>query len=149
MQMTKSFHNLADRSMRAYQNYTAGGWMGGTYISFLNRSMTYQFFPHFHPYVGGNRTSLPDVPSSWLSLIQRLQEGGVGELLDSDTLYMPQPNPSGSQALQPLTVIPDSTRAILSQNTPGTRPDGTTVSLLAGTPVTLAHLTNLVLPDPT
>src|SRR5579859_4606227 len=125
MQMTKSYHNLTDRNIRAYQTYSAGGWTGGAYISVLNRSLTYQFFAHFHPYVGANRAGLANVPSSWLSLIQRLNDGGVAELLDSDTLYMPQPNPSGGQALQPLNVIPDSTRAILSQNTPGTRPDGT------------------------
>ncbi len=141
--VTNSFHNLVDRYQRAYQIYTGGGWVGGTYVSFLNRSMTYQFFPHFHPYVAGNRAGVANVPSSALSLIRRLNEGGVTELLDSDTLYMPQPE---SAVPQPLSVIADSSRALLSQNTSGTRPDGSSVSLYAGTPLTVANGTNVIIP---
>ena len=150
MLMKNGFHNLVDQKVRTYQTFTSAGWVFGTYITVLNRSLAYQFFPHFHPYVGGNRSSLANVPASWLSLIQRLQEGGTGELLDSDTLYMPQPNPpTNGQPLQPLTVTPNSTRIVLAQNTSGTRPDGTTVALNAGTPLTLNDLITVVIPAQT
>src|SRR5438128_2668606 len=132
--VTKSFHSLVDRYQRAYQNFTGGGWVGGTYISFLNRSITYEFFSPFHPYVGSNRTGLANVPSSSLSLIRCLNEGGVKELLESNTLYQPQPT---SPVDQPLNVIADSTRVLLSQQVSGTRPDGSSVTLYAGTPLTL------------
>ena len=124
MALTKSFHNTID-SARMYQYYTGSGWkVGPTYITFRNRSLAYQFFPHFHPYVP--------------SLIQRLNDGGFPELQDSDTLYLPQPNPPSGQPLQPLTPIPDSTRATLFANITGNRPNsGPSIALAAGTPITL------------
>lgn len=119
-----SFHDTYDRLVRAYQTYTVGGgwWGGGRFITLRDRSLTYQFFPHFHPYVP--------------ALIRRLNDGGITELLDSDTLYLPQPNPQNGQ-FQPLTVLPNSTRATLQATVNATRPDGTSVPLTPGTPLTL------------
>jgi hypothetical protein len=121
----QSFHNLYDSNVRSYQTFTSGGvWSPiQRYITLRDRSLTYQFFPHFHPYVN--------------ALMQRLNDGGFSELQDSDTLYLPQPNPPAGQPLQPLAVIPNSTRAMLSANVIGANPDGTSISLSAGTPVTL------------
>src|SRR5262249_52556789 len=95
--VTKNFHNITDYPIRGYQNNTGAGWRNGYYVTIRNRSLTYQFFPHFQPYV--------------LPLIQRLNEGGLPMLQDSDTLYLPQPNTG-----QPLTVLPGSTRAALAGN---------------------------------
>lgn len=111
---------------RQYQAFTpANNWKAvPIYVTLRNRSLTYQFFPHFHPYVA--------------SLIERLNDGGFDALQDSDTLYLPQPNPPSGRPLQPLTVIPDSTRATLLANVTGNRPNGgPSVFLTAGTPLTL------------
>ncbi len=122
--LTKGFHDSIDAS-RAYQTYTVGGWKTQpTYITLRNRSLSYRFFPHFHPYVP--------------SLIERLNDGGFAGLQDADTLYLPQPNPPAGLPLQPLSPIPDSTRATLLQSATGQRPNGgASVVLPAGTPVTL------------
>jgi hypothetical protein len=136
MAMPTSFHGYYDLNVRSYQIYTGGGkWIPpiNWYITIRDRSLNYEFFPHFHPYVP--------------PLIQRVNDGGIAELQDSDTLYLPQPNPPNGQPLQPLTVLPNSTRATLSTNVPGTRPaDGTSVSLSAGTPVTLSVGTTVTIP---
>src|SRR5215468_731018 len=132
-QPKQSFHNLVDANTRAYQiaNVQYQWNPGQGYITTRNRSLTYQFFPHFHPYVP--------------QLIGRLNDGGVAELQDSDTLYLPQPNPP--TALKPLTVIPNSTRATLTANVAAVRPaDGTTLSLTAGTPLTLPDQTIVTIP---
>jgi hypothetical protein len=144
-----SFHSLMDYT-RAYQTYTVGGVWKNTpsYITLRQRSLTYQFFPHFHPYVGGHRAVLPNVSPSQLSLIQRLNDGGLDELQDSDTLYMPQPNSSTPPA--PMTVQPDSTRATLTASITATRPDGSaSVVLPAGTPLTLPDSTQVSVPSGT
>jgi hypothetical protein len=133
-----SFHNLIDGYARANMTYTAGGeWrFVPPYITTRERSLSYEFFSHFHPYVGNSRAGVPHVPSAQLSLIQRLNDGGVSELLDSDTLYMPQPNPANKPS--PLSVLAGSTRATLTANVSGTVPDGSTaVALNAGTSLTL------------
>lgn len=124
-QRTRSFHSTVDLA-RQYQAFTpANNWKAvPIYVTLRNRSLTYQFFPHFHPYVA--------------SLIERLNDGGFDALQDSDTLYLPQPNPPSGRPLQPLTVIPDSTRATLLANVTGNRPNGgPSVFLTAGTPLTL------------
>ena len=97
MVLPESFRNSYDSKVRSYQSLTSAGvWTAvRKYITLRDRSLTYQFFPHFHPYV--------------TSLVQRLNEGGFSELQNSDTLYLPQPNPPNGQILQPLTVIPNST----------------------------------------
>ncbi len=111
-----SFHNVVNDS---------NSFLFGPYITLRNRNLAYQFFPHFHPYV-------PD-------LIHRLNDGGVDELLASDTLYLPQPNPPSGQPVQPLMVIPDSTRAtLLTAVNNATRSNGgAVIPLTAGTPITL------------
>ena len=125
MALPQSFHNLYDSKVRPYQTLTGGGiWTPiQRYVTLRDRSLTYQFFPHFHPYV--------------TALMQRLNDGGFSELQDSDTVYLPQPNPPSGQPLQPLAVIPNSTRAMVSANIVGSNPDGTSISLSAGTPITL------------
>ena len=144
--MNASFHNLVDNA-RAYQTYTTGGaWkLFPPYITIRQRSLTYQMFPHFHPYVGGTRAAWPNVSNGQLSLIQRLNEGGVDELQNSDTLYMPQPNPP--QTPSPLTVQPGSTRATLTATVTATRPSGgASTSLPAGTPLTLPDKAQITVP---
>ena len=75
MKLSQSFHNTIDANARAYQLYTPGGWISNPiYITFKERSLTYQFFPHFHPYVAGNRAFVPNMK---LSLIERLREGDL------------------------------------------------------------------------
>jgi Tc toxin complex TcA C-terminal TcB-binding domain len=127
------FHDSIDNS-RAYQVYREDGWAKVShYITLRNRSLTYQFFPHFHPYVP--------------QLVQRLNEGGPTRLQDSDTLYLPQPNPPSGQPLQPLTVVADSTRATLVGAVTATRPGGgASIALSAGTPLTLPHGTTVSVP---
>ncbi|WP_159067948.1 Tc toxin subunit A-related protein [Trinickia symbiotica] len=117
---------------RGYQTYIGeGGWRPyPIYITLRNRSLTYQFRPHFHPYVP--------------QLIQRLNQGGIDELLASDTLYLPQPNPPSGQSLQPLSAIPDSTRSTLATSLTATRPNnGPSIALTAGTPLTLPQGTSV------
>src|SRR5579862_6662074 len=125
MVQASSFHNSIDVA-RSYQAYTeAGGWENySPYLTIRDRSLTYQFFTHFHPYVS--------------DLIKRLNDGGFPKLQESDTVYLPQPNPPSGQPLQPLTVIPDSTRATLLADVTGTRPNGgVSIALTAGTPLSL------------
>ena len=121
-QLTQSFHNSIDNE-RAYLGYTGEGWgYIYPYITFTQTNLSYQFFSHFHPYVKG--------------LTLRLTQGGFDGLQDSDTLYLPNPNPPNNP--QPLIPIPDSSRAALLADITGTRPGGgASVSLSAGTPMTL------------
>src|ERR1700720_2036716 len=124
MAITNSFHNSIDAA-RAYQAYNGQQWVARSpFTTFWNRSLTYQFFTHFHPYVA--------------CLIQCLNDGGFPELQDSDTLYLPQPNPPTGQPVQPFQLIPNSTRATLASNATGTLPNnGPSVPITAGTPMTI------------
>ena len=97
MKLATSFHNSIDAA-RAYQIYASEGRWIPVPIYITTRSVNYEFFPHFHPYVAANRARVPGMK---LSLMERLKEGGLPELEDSDTLYMPQPNPPAGQPLQP------------------------------------------------
>jgi len=147
MKPGQSFHSTIDAGTRAYQNYTtSGGWQAyPNYITVRNRELNYQFFPHFHPYVAANRAWMSGMQ---LSLIKRLQEGGLSELEASDTLYMPQPNPTATP--QPLWVIPGSTRAMLTQGINVTRSvDSSSVFLPAGTALTLPDSTSVTIPQNT
>jgi hypothetical protein len=127
-QLSQSFHSSIDTA-RAFQTFTSAGWITQPpFITLRDRSLTYRFFTHFHPYV-------PD-------LIKRLNEGGFPALQESDTLYLPQPNPPSGQPMQPLTVVPNSTRATLLADVTGNRPNnGSSIALSAATP--------LILPDGT
>ena len=144
-----SFHNLVDTA-REFQTYTVGKiWQfPPPYITLRERSLTYQFFPHFHPYVGGHRTGLPNIPPAQLSLIQRLNDGGVDELQDADTLYLPQPNSPTTPS--PLTVQSATTRAMLTTTVTASRPEGgATVLLPPGTTLTLPDNTTVTVPSGT
>ena len=136
----QSFHKTIDQQVRPYQIYTTGGiWQFGQTTVTRQESVSYRFYPFFHPYVGRDRSFVSGVP---LSLIQLLNQGGVQELEGGDTLFMPQPNPPSSA--QPIQVLPNSTRAILAANISGTRPgDSTVVPLTAGTPLNLPDGANV------
>ena len=138
--INQSFHNTIDQTVRPYQSLNTNNiWIPTQTVVKRTQSVAYQFYPFFHPYVGRDRAFVPGV---MLSLIQRLRDGGVTELEESDTLYMPQPNPPSSA--QPLQVQPNSTRATLAANATATRPgDGSSVALTAGTPLSLPDLTNV------
>jgi hypothetical protein len=131
--LTESYHNTVDQAVRPFQNLTGIGiYQPREPFVSQTQSLAYQFFPFFHPYVGRDRAFVQGVK---LSLIQRLRDGGVAELQDSDTLYMPQPNPPASA--QPLVVQPNSSRAVLTAAVSATRADGSAAALAAGTPLTL------------
>ena len=136
-----SFHSAIDANLRAYQLQTSDlGWVPWP-VLVVDRSVGYEFQPHFHPYVSSNRAGVPGMQTS---LMGRLTEGGLSEFEDSDTLYMPQPQ---GRTPQPLTVKPGSTRATLLSTTSATRlADGSTVSLTAGTPLTLPDGTAVTVP---
>jgi len=148
MSPVSSFHNLIDRA-RAYQTYTTIGiWRGPSPVTLRERNLTYQFFPHFHPYVGGHRAALPNIAVQQLSLIQRLNDGGLDELQSADTLYMPQP--SSPTTPTPLMVQPNSTRITLTTTVTVTHPDGSpAVALPAGTPIILPDATAITVPNGT
>src|ERR1700733_1343643 len=112
MRNETSFHNTIDGTVRPFQTYTIEeGWQSTSTMVALSESVGYQFYPFFHPYVGRDRAFVANMK---LSLMQRLNDGGVTELLGSDTLYMPQPNPTSSS--QPLQVLTNSTQAVLAAN---------------------------------
>jgi hypothetical protein len=144
--MIPSFHNTIDQSVRPYQSaYDGINWgmpIGQRWTTSYTQKVNYQFFLHLHPYVSSNRVAVQDLPTS---LMQRVIAGGVPELQASDTLYMPQPNPPLSQPLQPLTVAPNSTRAVLSATTNATGADGSSQTLSAGTPLTLPDGTAILI----
>jgi hypothetical protein len=85
----KSFHNQVDITGRFYQIYAPSNL-----LTTYNLNLTYQFFPHFHPYVVQLATELSNTDS-------------VFDLLAMNVLY--QANSDGS-----LEAIPNSTRAVLS-----------------------------------
>ncbi|MDR3483153.1 MAG: insecticidal toxin protein [Burkholderiaceae bacterium] len=145
---SSSFHSSLDLQARPYQSYTVDGWLpytGGWSVTDRTQSVSYQFFPHFHPYVASNRAA---ISGQQTSLMQRLMVGGVTGLQASDTLYMPQPNPANGQAVQPRTVTPNSTVATLTANVTASTPgaSGTSVSLPAGTALTLPDGTLVKIP---
>ncbi|HLG61746.1 MAG TPA: hypothetical protein VKY19_07420 [Ktedonosporobacter sp.] len=79
----QSFHGYYDNRTRPYQTFRPGlGWTRVIvrHITTEERSLNYQFFPHFHPYVG--------------ELVRRLIETDIEGLQDADTDY--QKNPDGS-----------------------------------------------------
>ena len=127
-----SFHNSIDVA-RGYQTYTPIGWRPypPPSITLRERNLAYQFFTHFHPYVP--------------ALIQRLNDGGIPELEDADTTYLPQPNPVSAPL--PLNVIPNSTRATLLADVSAIPAGGgTAIALTAGTPMTLNDGTAVSVP---
>lgn len=82
------FHSYYDLRTRPYQTYRPDvGWthLITRHITTEERSLSYQFFPHFHPYVG--------------ELVNRLIEGGLPALQDADTDY--QKKADGSLVMLP------------------------------------------------
>src|SRR5579863_9055318 len=95
--LENNFHTGIDQNVRAYQIFQQGiGW-GPNPIAVLttyNVSLSYQFYPHLHPYV--------------LQLARTLaQTDSVPDMLGMSVLYTT--NPDGS-----IQAIDDSTRALLS-----------------------------------
>lgn len=77
------FHGYYDVNTRPYQIYTPDwGWTGefGRHITTEERTMSYQFFPHYHPYV--------------TELVQRLIGGDLADLQAADTDYQKKPDGS-------------------------------------------------------
>jgi hypothetical protein len=93
----RSFHNEIDTNVHAYQMYQPkSGWGANpaTLLTTYSLNLTYQFYPHFHPYV--------------LQLARELSNtDSVFDLLAMNVLYQ-QANSDGS-----LVAIPDSTEALL------------------------------------
>lgn len=90
------FHGYYDTKTRPYQTYRPDvGWTREIvrHITTQERSLSYQFFPHFHPYVA--------------ELVKRLVEGDLAGLQDADTDY--QKNPDGSFVMLPDGVHPRPT----------------------------------------
>jgi hypothetical protein len=128
MNPSNTFHSIIDTKVRPFQQYTGVNWIvGNPYITLLERSVTYQFFPHFHPYV--------------VNLIQNLNDGGIAELQETDTIYLPD-TASQPDSGKPLVVQPNTTRAILLATVPVVLSNGTTVNLTPGTPLTLQDKTS-------
>jgi hypothetical protein len=139
-----SFHSTIDSTVRAFQVQTAELLWRPWPVFIVDRNVSYEFQPHFHPYVSSNRAAVSGMQPS---LMARLTDEGFAAFEDSDTLYMPQPNPAQGQPLQPLWVLPGSTRATLAAATSATHPaDGSMVALSAGTPMTLSDGTAVTVP---
>lgn len=134
MLKTQGFHNTIDTMSRAYQSLGADGrWKArSTHVTVLQRSVEYQWFAHFHPYVP--------------ALVRQLDRYGFRGLQDSDTLYLPQTPDTSTTQPQPFQTLPDSTRAVLAANVSAKRPDGSAVALTAGTPLTLRNGTAVTIP---
>jgi hypothetical protein len=83
MTKTPAFHGYPDARIRPYQTYRPDlGWTSTIvrHITTEERSLSYQFFPHYHPYVA--------------ELIKRLVNGDLADLQATDTDY--RTNPDGS-----------------------------------------------------
>lgn len=143
---TSTFHGYMDTEV--LPNYKRGPFPGegkkkptiiDQHAIIRERTLTYRFSPHFHPYV--------------VELIQRLIQKRVAGLESSNTEY--QANPDGTRV-----ALPNSTRVVLaagaSLTLPETLPDGTSktktlpgpahVSLPDGTQLTLNDGSKVTLP---
>jgi hypothetical protein len=121
LKMTTSFHNTVDANVRALQAYnprTGWGSIVASLYTTYNFALSYQFYPHYHPYV--------------LQLARKLAEtDSVYDLLAMNVEY--QANPDGS-----LQAIPNSTRGLLA-TIPGTAQllDANQTPVLPGAPLTI------------
>ena len=126
-----SFHTYYDSVAYANPIFTTeqGEKAQQSTFSITDRSLTYRFYPHFHPYMS--------------DLVKLLIEGGISGLQAADTDY--RQNSDGS-----LTTMPNSTRARLPGTTQAKRvSDGTPLTLLAGAPLTLNDGTVVSIPNNT
>jgi hypothetical protein len=59
--ISSSCLNTIDSNVRAYQAFTSNGLWNAyqAYITVRQRSLNYEFFPYFHPYVAANRAVVP------------------------------------------------------------------------------------------
>jgi hypothetical protein len=132
LKLSSGFHSYYASNVLAYQTYTAGSGWGFIFphpITIENRSLTYRFYPHFHPYVR--------------DLVKRLNTDSVAGLEAADTDYVH--NGDGS-----LRTLANSTRATLSAATQVTRiSDNSSLSLLAGAPLTLVDGSSITIPSGT
>jgi hypothetical protein len=73
-QRTLAFHSYRDAALGSYVvSGQLGVWTGRKHITIQERSLTYNFYAHFHPYVA--------------ALVRRLIEGSVPGLQAADTDY--------------------------------------------------------------
>jgi hypothetical protein len=119
-----SFHNNIDITVRPYQSYQNGKWGNANIPMFttIDKGLTFQFSPHFHPYVK--------------VLAQQLINNGVSALLGMDTQYVS--NADGS-----LVTIPNSTRAVLVLPSPAQPTDSSGNAVYSGAPLTLPDGTSV------
>lgn len=120
------FHGYLDAKVRTYQVYKPEhGWTTTTvekHITIQERTLSYRFYPHFHPYVG--------------ELVKRLIEGSIHGLQAVDTQY--KKNDDGTLVtLGTLATLPDGTRVTLLDGTQITLPNGAQAPLPDGTSIEL------------
>ena len=116
-----NFHNGVDanvHSLQAFQGQLGWGPITGALLTTYHLGLTYQFYPHFHPYVLQLARELSDTDS-------------VFDLLGMNVLY--QPNADGSWQ-----AIPGSTRALLFSLPAGAQLlDANQNQVVAGAPLTV------------
>ncbi|HEY1765299.1 MAG TPA: hypothetical protein VGF85_10275 [Opitutaceae bacterium] len=118
-----NFHTGIDQNVRAYQIYQQGlgwGYNPVTILTTYNVSLSYQFYPHLHPYV--------------LQLARTLsQTDSVFDMLGMSVLYAT--NPDGS-----IQAIDDTTRALLAGLPGGAQLlDGAGNPAVAGAPLSILN----------
>lgn len=128
------FHGYLDAKARGYQVYKPDpGWTTTTVekrITIQERTLSYRFSPHFHPYVA--------------ELVRHLIEGFVRGLQAVDTEY--QKNDDGTLVtLGTLATLPDDTRVTLPDGTQVTLPDGAQATFPDGTSANLPSGAVLIL----
>ncbi|HTC22697.1 MAG TPA: insecticidal toxin protein, partial [bacterium] len=118
-----SFHNNLDAADRSYQSFQGGEWgiYNGPIFSTVDRGLSYQFFPHFHPYVK--------------TLSEKLVNSGISSLLGMDIQFVPNPTMDGS-----IQAIANSTRMVLYLPS-GQLSDSNGNAVYSGAPLTLADET--------
>lgn len=129
--ITPSFHSYMDTAVLPTPGEPgAGGAPSVTRVHTIirERTLSYRFSPHFHPYA--------------TELVKRLVEKSIPGLQSIDTEYLA--NADGTRA-----ALPDSTRATLAAGTHLTLSDGTALILPRPLPVTLPDGTGVRLSDGT
>jgi hypothetical protein len=131
---SNKFHGYLDAKTRAYQVYKPDrGWTTTTFVKHITiqeRTLSYRFYPHFHPYVA--------------ELVRRLIKGSVRGLQAMDTEY--QKHYDGTLVtLGTLATLPDGTRVTLPNGTQVTLPDGAQATFPDGTSANLPSGAVLIL----
>lgn len=116
------FHGYYDAQVSPYRQYMGNlGWLKPRSITIQERTLSYQFYPHFHPYVA--------------ELVKRLIEQSVRGLQAADTEYSTLAQPSAPTSVQ----LPDKTIKTLFPGEVIVLPDGMSLKLLDGTLVSLSR----------